>query len=66
MALQTDEPGAAGAPEAERAPAEGNAMKPVATMFVIANVAVLAVFAALVATGWVDVGVAAVAAPSAS
>ena len=66
MALQMDETGALDAAEIERATVEGNAMKPVATMFVIANVAVLAVFAALVATGWVDVGVAAVAAPSAS
>ena len=41
---------------------ETHGMKPVALMFAVANAAVLAIFAGLVATGWIEFGVTAVAA----
>ena len=41
---------------------ETHGMKPVALMFAVANAAVLAIFVGLVATGWIEFGVTAVAA----
>ena len=48
--------------KAAGAATEAHGMKPVALMFAVANAAVLAIFAGLVATGWIELGVTAVAA----
>ena len=48
--------------ESGEAGVERHGMKPVAVVFGMANMAVLAVFVGLVATGWLEFGVSAIAA----